>query len=264
MTDPRALVIVPTYNERQNLPLLDRPTDAAPERAAPRRRRSVARRHRRGGRRAGAAVRRPRRGHAPHRPARAGPFVSRWIQEGRRRECRRRLSDGRGLLPRPGPTPVADRGGLARRSRARLALHSGRRGRELAAPPGAAQPFRQRLHPDGHAPERARLHHRVPLLAARRARRAAARSHPVGRLLLSDRNAVHGGAQRRAGGRSADHLRRAPSGGIEAVARRHRRVDLDAMAPRSGAAGRDRDLVGFVLSCGFIQCQLLPLTNQRV
>ena len=48
----RALVIVPTYNERENLPVLVDGVDAAAERSRARRRRSIAGRHRRAGRRA--------------------------------------------------------------------------------------------------------------------------------------------------------------------------------------------------------------------
>ena len=108
--------------------------------------------------------------------ARPRPLVHRRHRAGAsQRAGRCHLPDGRRPVARSAPSAGADRGDRARRPRDRLAVRAGRRDRQLAAPAAAAQPLREHLHPPGHAAERARLHQRLPLLAARGARRAAAR-----------------------------------------------------------------------------------------
>ncbi len=78
---------------------------------------------------------------------------------------------------------------------------------------------------------------RVSLLASRGPGRPAARSHLVGRLLVSGRDVVHGGAPGRALRRGADHVRRAAPGRVETVPRGAARIGADAVAidrrPRS-------------------------------
>ena len=167
-----ALVIVPTYNERENLPVLvdgadasipnvsvlvvdDQSPDGTGEVADALAREYPGRvevMHRTGAPRPWAVV--PRRHPVG---ARSSPSTSsaRWT-----RTCR--------TIPRHLPRLIA--ASRARRRRDRLALRAGRRGRELAAAAAAAQPVREHLHPHGHAPERARLHQRLSLLAARGAR----------------------------------------------------------------------------------------------
>ena len=101
------LVVIPTYNERDNLPDLVRAVARARGHARHGGRRQVARRHGRARRRPGRRVPRTRRGRAPHRTARPRPFVrrraaararratptssARWTRTGRtiRSTCRR-------------------------------------------------------------------------------------------------------------------------------------------------------------------------------
>ena len=99
--------------------------------------------------------------------------------------------------PRHLPALIAAAGRRGRRDR--LAVRAGRRDPQLAAAAPAAQPLRQHLHPPGHAAGRARLHERLPLLAARGARRPAARSLHLGRLFVSGRDAVRRRAARARG-----------------------------------------------------------------
>ena len=82
--------------------------------------------------------------------------------------------------------------------------------RQLAAPPHHPEPLRQPLHPHRHRPRRPRLHDRLPLLAARRAGEAAARSDRLRGLRVRRRDDVPGGGAGLADQRVADHLRRAP------------------------------------------------------
>ena len=125
---------------------------AHPERPRAGRRRSVARRHRRGRRRARARLSGPHRGDAPHRAARARPFVHR--RHHARRSTSRWTSSAR-WTPTSRTIRVTCRDLIAaqraRRRRDRIALHAGRRDRQLAAAAPAAQPLRQHLHPRGHA-----------------------------------------------------------------------------------------------------------------
>ncbi len=66
-TPPTVLVVVPTYNERDNLPVLARGVLAHARLPDAGRRRWIAGRHGRSRRRAGGRVSGPGRGHAPHR-----------------------------------------------------------------------------------------------------------------------------------------------------------------------------------------------------
>ena len=117
VSSPSALVIVPTYNERENLPIVveqllrhanvrvlvvdDQSPDGTGAIAD-----DLARQYRG-----------PRRGHAPHRPARSRPLVRGRFQGGACRRRRRHLSDGRrpvarsrapaGRSSRQPPTPIS-------------------------------------------------------------------------------------------------------------------------------------------------------------
>ena len=84
---------------------------------------------------------------------------------------------------------------------------------------------------DRHAAERARLHNWVPMLAPRRAGGAAVRSLFLGRLLVPGRDAVRSRATRLSDCGSADHVRRAAGRRIKGVARRAARVGDHAVAP---------------------------------
>ena len=206
-----ALVIVPTYNERENLPVLVDGADAASERPGARRRRSIAGRHRRGGRRARARAPGAGRGHAPHRRRADWDARTSTASRGAFSEpvdviCQ--MDADLSHDPRHLPALIAAAGACGRRDR--LAVCAGRRDRQLAAAPAAAQPLRQHLHPADHAAERARLHERLPLLAARGARRHAARSLHLRRLLVSGRDAVR---RRRAGLRGSPKCRSPSSSG---------------------------------------------------
>ena len=59
-------------------------------------------------------------------------------------------------------------------------------------PAAAAEPIREQLHSPGDTHERARLHQRLPLLAARSARVDPARSDRLGGLFLSRRDDLRG------------------------------------------------------------------------
>ena len=147
--------------------------DAAPERAGAGRRRSVARRHRRRRRCAGPHASRPDRGHASDRKAegwaaRTSTASSEAIDEPVDVICQMDAD----LSHDPKHLPDLIAAAPAGRRRDRIALHSGRRDRELAEAAAAAQPIRQHLHPCGDAIARPRLHQRLSLLASRGARRA--------------------------------------------------------------------------------------------
>ena len=223
---------------RADLQRAREPAAARPRRARARRvphagrRRRIARRHRRDRRRAGGRVPGPGRGHAPHRPARPRPLVHRRPAAAIGMPgARSHLPDGRRPLARPRVPAGADRRGRDGRRRDRLALPARRQRRELAAAPHLPEHLRQPVHPGRDPVVGERLHQRLPLLAARGARAAAARRDGLGRLRVPGRDAVRGGARRLPDRRSADHLRRAPPGAVEAVVGRAPRVAHHAVAP---------------------------------
>ena len=184
-----AAVVIATYNERENLPGLvsailqndgyrvivvddDSPdgTGAIADELA-------------------AEFRRPGVGDSSHGRARPGPLARRGTQAravGRRRSD---FPDGRGFLPRSEISARDGRGRGGRRSRARIPLPARRQRRELAAAPNHPQQLRQSLHPSGHRARADRLHDRIPMLAARGARAAAARSADLRRLRVPGRAA---------------------------------------------------------------------------
>ena len=202
-------------------------------------RRPVARRHRRGRRRAGPRVPRPRRGAAPHRQEGPRPLLHRSAHAGAGPHRGLRLPDGRGPLARS-QVPARDGGdGAARRPRRghRLALPAGRQRGQLAAAPADPEHLRQPLHPRGDPDARRRLHQRLPLLAPRSAGQGAARADRLGRLRLPRRDALRGAPQRLLDRRGPDHLRRTARRPVEDVGRRDLRIGLHAVA-RGAAAGR--------------------------
>ena len=105
----------------------------------------------------------------------------------------------------------------------------GERG-ELAAPAADAQHVRELVRAHGHRDGRARLHRRFPMLAPRRAGRAAARWHRVQRLFVPGRDAVPGARSRLHGHGSAHHLRRASNRGVQDLGGGDSRVDPHAVA----------------------------------
>ena len=171
------LVVVPTYNERENLPVLARGVLAHPASACwssttdrPTGPATIA---------DALAAEHPGRIEVMHRTgqARARPVVHRRPAARRSRwtDAELDLPDGRRPLAQPGVPSRADGGGGQRRRRHRLALSERRQRRELAAAPDLSQHVRQSLHPRGDAAVAERLHQRLPLLAARGAGAAAAR-----------------------------------------------------------------------------------------
>ena len=219
MTD--ALVLIPTYNERENLPVL------VARRAGARRTRecsSIDDSSPDGTGEVADALAREHPGRvardAPHGPARPGPVVPRRLPrsavDDRRR---RRLPDGRRPVARPAVPAGADRGGRARRGPGdRLALPAGRQRRELAAAPHDAQRVRQ------HATSASVTGLRVRDCTSgyRCWRREALAALPLDAFVSDGYSflvemlflaAARGPAHRR----SADHLRRAAPGRVEAV-----------------------------------------------
>ena len=99
-------------------------------------------------RRTGAPASGPHRGAAPHEEPRARAVVRRRPEARDSRTRGRHLPDGRRPVARPGAAAPAHRGREPRRRRDRVALCSRRRDRELAEAASAAQPVRERVHPD--------------------------------------------------------------------------------------------------------------------
>ena len=199
-------------------------------------RRWLARRHWRGGRHPRGGERRPAHGAAPYRQARAGPLVSRRHARGASDRRRGRVPDGRRSLARSQVPARSDCGLQPRRHRDRLALSAGRQRRELAAAPLDPQHLRQLVRAHGDRHEGARLHRRVPVLAARRDCPDAARSHHLRRLFVPGGDAVPRTRRRLHRHRSAHHLRGTAGRRVEDLGRRDPRVVLDAVAARAPAA----------------------------
>ena len=169
------LVIVPTYNERENLPRLV-PAVLATRLSRDDRRRRFAGWHGADRRRARARVARAGRSHASPGRARAGSIVrGRDAQGALVRQCRVDLPDGRRSVARSRLSAGARRGNRHLRCRHRFPLPSRHQRRELAAAAPDPEHGGQPVHPRGHGDDRPGLHERVPLLAARGAR-AACRS----------------------------------------------------------------------------------------
>ena len=139
--------------------------------------------------------RRPRLRAASAGPARPWALVHRRACGGAAHRRHAHLSDGRGLLARSRgrcrgcSTPAARRTW----SSARATCPAARCSNWPRASRGA-QRVRQLVRARDHAAAGARLHQRLPLLAARAARAAAARSHRVRRLRLPGRDGVGGAA----------------------------------------------------------------------
>ena len=187
---PKVLVMLPTYNERENLPVIAAQLlaygdlrvmvidDGSPDGTG-----ALADAARRG-------QRRPAHRAAPHRQARPGPLVPRRDARGDGHRRRVHLPDGRRPLAR---SEVRARPGgrrRRRRHRHRLALPAGRQRGQLAAAAADPQHLRQLVRAHHHRHAGPRLHRRLPLLAAPGDRRAAARPHRLGRLLVPGRDAV--------------------------------------------------------------------------
>ena len=194
---PRVLVVVPTYNERDNLPVLARGVlahvgfrmmvvdDGSPDGTG-----AIA---------DGLAAEHPGRVEVMHRTGPRG--LGRSYIDGLRRAIAYTDVDlvcqmDADLSHNPEYLPALAAATRRLRRRHRLALSPGGQRRQLAAPPHLSQRVRQPLHPDGDAADAERLHQRLPMLAARVAGAAAARGDGVGRLRVSRRDALRG---RRAG-----------------------------------------------------------------
>ena len=168
--------MLPTYNERENLPDIAAQLLGLRRPAGDGDRRRLARRHRRAGRPARRGQRRPAHRAAPHRQARPGPLVPRRDARGAGHRRRVHLPDGRRPVAR---SEVRARPGgrrRRRRHRHRLALPAGRQRGQLAAAAADPQHVRQLVRAHHHRHAGPRLHRRLPLLAAPGDRRAAARS----------------------------------------------------------------------------------------
>ena len=146
-----ALVLIPTYNERENLPLIVAGVLAHPDHTDSRDRRWLAGRDRRSSPtnwRDDAS--RARLGDASHGRTRPRPLVPRRLSRGDSERRRLRVSDGRRPLARSQVPAVARRrGAVGRRAGDRIALRRGRQGRELAAAAEDAERVRQLVHPHG-------------------------------------------------------------------------------------------------------------------
>ena len=192
-TECVALVLIPTYNERENLPLLvaaccgtpDVPVlvvdDGSPDGTGQIADASLAR--------SGAARRcMHRTGGARPRAARTSTACARaW-----RPVPTSRLPDGRRPVARPGGPAAAARGRQRGRPGHRLALRPGRRVENWPRAPAVPERVRQQVHPRHHRTARARLHQRLPLLAARALARLPLDRHPLGRLRLPGRDDLGG------------------------------------------------------------------------
>ena len=228
------LVIVPTFNERENIAALVPRLLGHRRRARADRGRRVARRHRHGGRRPGRGQRRTPHGDASHRPARARTFL-RGRHAGRRAHRRAlRLPDGRRPVARSRRSDTAASRRRHGGSRHRLALRAGRHAAQLAAPPPLAERVRQLVRARRHGPADPRLHERLPLLAARAAGAPAARRDRLRRLRVPGGDGVRGaGVPAPTIVEAPIALRRAAAGRVEALGQRHRGIRLDAVAPGS-------------------------------
>ena len=191
-----ALILVPTYNERENLPILVGGVLAHPARASS----CSTTAHQDGtGQIADELARQyPGRLDVMHRTGQRG--LGRSYRDGFRAAI---ASDAdvvcqmdADLSHDPEVPAVADRGHGGRGSGHRLALHPRRRGRELAIPPRDVERFRQHLHPHRHRLADPRLHERLSLLAARRAGADPARPDHLRRLLVSRRSRLSRGRGR--------------------------------------------------------------------
>ena len=230
------LVVVPTYNERDNLPLLARGVlahpgfrmlvvdDGSPDGTGAdcgrARRRSI-----------------PGRVEVMHRTGKRG--LGRSYIDGLRHAMASTDAElicqmDADLSHNPEYLPALAAATAQRGRRDRIALSERRQRRELAAAPDLPQHVREPVHPGGHGTLADRLHQRVPVLAPRSARsgcrstrwcRTATRSWSR---CCSTRRAT---ARRIA--RSADHLRRAPRGPVEDVVACDPRVGLHAVAPQA-------------------------------
>ena len=194
------LVVTPTYNERENLPAARAPAcckhdgfrllvvdDGSPDGTG-----AIADQ-------LAAEHPGPRRGDAPHRPARPGPLLH-------RRAAARDREGTADYICQMDCDLSHDPDVPARRSSTAAATHDLVIGsRYLNGGVSVVNwpihriflsAFAQPLHPAGHQPLRERLHQRLSLLAARSARAAADRRHGLGRLRLPGRDALRSEAAR--------------------------------------------------------------------
>ena len=142
-----ALVIIPTYNEAENIkPIVAPGAEGRARGARPRRRRQQPRRHRQARRRTGRRGR-PRPCAAPQGQGGPRRRLPRGLPLGHRARLRRPGRDGRRRLPPArGTAPAADRP-QGRRPGPRLALGARRPGGELAQVPRVHLPRRQHSTP---------------------------------------------------------------------------------------------------------------------
>ena len=203
----------------------------------PRRRRRLAGRHRRAGRRARRAS---FPGASRSSTARRARGLGRSYIDGIKRGARASRSTSSARWTPTSRTTRSicrpHRAAARRGPRHRVALHAGRRDRELAAPAGLLSRFANSYIRASRGLPRARLHERLSLLAAGGAGGAAARPVRVRRLFVPRRDAVRGAA--RPGCRIAEvpiTFVERRLGRIEAVARGALRVGDHAVAARRGA-----------------------------
>ncbi len=213
-----ALVIIPTYNERANIPVLIAGLMKHDERARARRGRQLARRHgraRRGTRRASING----RVSVLHRTTNRG-FGRSYIDG-----MKRALGEAVDVVcqmdadlshdPRAAARPA--RGDRHGRHGDRFALRARRHHRELAVQASRPQPLREHLRPHGDPARRARLHVGLSMLATRRSPRC--------RSTLSSRTATRSWSRcssSRTGAAAASPRCRSPSSSAARASRRCR------------------------------------------
>ena len=200
MARSHALVIVPTYNERENLPALVEALLQHAGRPRAGRRRPVARRHRRRSPTSSRArIRTASRSCTAPSSRGLGRSYIDGIQRG---AATGRSTSSARWTPTSRTTPRICRRCSRHAERADIVIGS----RYVAGGAVVNWPLRRRLlsrFANGyiradHPPRGARLHERLSLLAARGARLAAARPLRLGRLLVPGRDAVRGVAARTA------------------------------------------------------------------
>ena len=213
-----AWVVLPTYNEAENIRTISAAILEAPARSdAARRRRRLARRHRPDRRRAGRA---PTRGSAsaigPRSRGSGGPTsTASALRSPAGPRSSIQMDADWSHDPAALPSLIAPIAGGDGRPRHRVALHGGRRRRRLGHRAADHLPRRQHLRPDRPAARPARPHRRVQGVARVDAGGDPVRRHPRRRLRLPDRDDVPRLAPRGARRRGTDHVPRSARRPVE-------------------------------------------------